>query len=695
MGVFNPSVLTEQGKSLIAKSVAGICDITFTKIAISDTPITEELSLLTDIGAIKQSEKVASVVMQSENRVKASASFNNAGLTAGYYIRNIGLYAMDPTEGEILYSVSVAEESTATADWMPPFSGIGVSSLMVDILTAVSNTSSVNVMVDPTANATVAQILEVNEHLTALDNTIITTTKRALKGSIAGGLKINKVSGKSEQDTTTGANLWVPPNPATLSGVTLTIDEDGAFVLNGTCTNSINFETSIKLSAGEYWISDSARGNFPADNYARTQLYFSDGENLVQINNDQPANQVGSTVLTTEKLAYLRIRLQVGHKYSNCKLYPMLNKGSSALPYEPYTGGKPSPSPDYPQEIRAVEVSEVKALGENLFNIDATPSWNEETKSTLKKVDAETFISTNSHYSGGGNGIYIGHFVAGEVLTISGQYKVSSTSISAINIITNKTTGDMLTAWVGIKTDLTPFVSSFRIVEDGDYYYRPAYDEVYKDVNSVTFTKVMINKGETALPYEPYKESSITLSQPVTLYGIPVSSGGNYTDENGQKWVCDEIDVERGVLVKRSQYLKLTAGVAGYSEDEKMVYYPLSHISIYGAKIFCSHFNNVVTNGTSNQLKFTGFSALGEFNDFVDTNDVEIVCILATSTDTPLTTADQIALRSLLSHNGVTNLVTNSLVNPVMEVEYGTNKVGAHTLTGLLTAQRTELKLNQ
>ena len=70
------------------------------------------------------------------------------------------LYATDPDEGEICYSISVADESTATADWMPPYNGIGVSSLLVDLVTAVSNASSVNVTVDPTASATVSQIVD-------------------------------------------------------------------------------------------------------------------------------------------------------------------------------------------------------------------------------------------------------------------------------------------------------------------------------------------------------------------------------------------------------------------------------------------------------------------------------------------------------------------------------------------------------
>ena len=51
--------------------------------------------------------------------------------------------------------------------------------------------------------------------------------------------------------------------------------------------------------------------------------------------------------------------------------------------------------------------------------------------------------------------------------------------------------------------------------------------------------------------YEPYREQLLTLLTPNGLPGIPVTSGGNYTDQNGQQWVCDEVDLERGVKVQR------------------------------------------------------------------------------------------------------------------------------------------------
>ena len=47
------------------------------------------------------------------------------------------------------------------------------------------------------------------------------------------------------------------------------------------------------------------------------------------------------------------------------------------------------------------------------------------------------------------------------------------------------------------------------------------------------------------------QSQTLTLSTPGGLPGIPVTSDGNYTDESGQQWICDEIDLKRGKYVQR------------------------------------------------------------------------------------------------------------------------------------------------
>ena len=67
--------------------------------------------------------------------------------------------------------------------------------------------------------------------------------------------------------------------------------------------------------------------------------------------------------------------------------------------------------------------------------------------------------------------------------------------------------------------------------------------------------------------YEPYREQLLTLPTPTGLPGIPVTSGGNYTDSTGQQWVCDEVDLTRGVRVQRVNAVDLsTCKITGTTE---------------------------------------------------------------------------------------------------------------------------------
>ena len=68
--------------------------------------------------------------------------------------------------------------------------------------------------------------------------------------------------------------------------------------------------------------------------------------------------------------------------------------------------------------------------------------------------------------------------------------------------------------------------------------------------NDIRYQELMLNYGTNRLSYGAYKTPQTAIF-PYTLNAIPVSSGGNYTDENGQQWVCDEVDFERGVYVQR------------------------------------------------------------------------------------------------------------------------------------------------
>lgn len=70
-------------------------------------------------------------------------------------------------------------------------------------------------------------------------------------------------------------------------------------------------------------------------------------------------------------------------------------------------------------------------------------------------------------------------------------------------------------------------------------------------LNDMASENVCLTWNASSPDYEPYREQLLTLPTPTGLPGIPVTSGGNYTDQSGQQWVCDEVDLERGVKVQR------------------------------------------------------------------------------------------------------------------------------------------------
>ena len=119
--------------------------------------------------------------------------------------------------------------------------------------------------------------------------------------------------------------------------------------------------------------------------------------------------------------------------------------------------------------------------------------------------------------------------------------------------------------------------------------------------------------GSAATGYEAYKGQTLTISTPNGLPGIPVSSGGNYTDATGQQWICDEIDFARGVYVKRlvrkifdgSEYWRLAE--RDKSIEKVGIFYVSMDGTIAGFPALCNRYSKAEKNASSP-------SALGKFD---------------------------------------------------------------------------------
>lgn len=147
---FKQAVITKQGRELMAKLLAGGTTTQFTKIVVSSTVYSDaQLENLTALTNIKMTAP-AQAYGNNTATVAVTAAIENTGLTAGFYVNTVGLYAVDPQKGEILYSVSSAKEN----GYMPADTGVSKSGFNFKIYVEIGNASQVNLEVDPAAYAT-------------------------------------------------------------------------------------------------------------------------------------------------------------------------------------------------------------------------------------------------------------------------------------------------------------------------------------------------------------------------------------------------------------------------------------------------------------------------------------------------------------------------------------------------------------
>lgn len=166
--------------------------------------------------------------------------------------------------------------------------------------------------------------------------------------------------------------------------------------------------------------------------------------------------------------------------------------------------------------------------------------------------------------------------------------------------------------------------------------------------------------------YEPYHEpQSMSVTTPNGLPGIPVSSGGNYTDEQGQQWICDEVNLERGVYVQRV-YSVIVDGIdAAFSQKGPYCNINLRNMPSVKTTSTSSHGAVAKSTFTSEAWSFnpdSGFLYIIKenydeiLNESCKKHNGEVIYALATPIETPLSETDIAAYRALTTYKGTTIL---------------------------------------
>jgi hypothetical protein len=410
--------------------------------------------------------------------------------------------------------------------------------------------------------------------------TVVTGNPALLENSKGNrGLESLTLYGKSTQGSTTGANILKDTYLSLCKGDVDLFTANGLFTANSNYEKNVEFnlfftEGSIFADSIKdeetYYIAFRPIGFTPV---YRFQLSLKNGAHEII------ATSVGAIVASVSGAVLKRTaRIQLYFFnvsgaipiVSGSKFQMIFSKNPDCI-YEPYTGGAPSPSPSYPQEIESAGQNgeiEVEVLSGNLFDKSAAYDLTQ---------------------SGGWSASF-----DGEELKVVGN----NITIGSIRLFNYKKTLPAGTYTFSISKPL-PFkirIDNYFLIKKGDTSATVTFDngvsmshfavdaEPGATFNEQRF-KIMLNAGSTALPYELYKPAQ-TLIIPTSggLPGIRVSSGGNYTDADGQQWVCDEVDFKKGVYVQRIGKRTITSKdvfhKSGMNTDD-VNYFSLGNFSLH------------------------------------------------------------------------------------------------------------------
>lgn len=374
-----------------------------------------------------------------------------------------------------------------------------------------------------------------------------------------------KVYGWSKQETTKGKNLF--DFSRLVSDGVNAMDYDKQTITVPARTNNTGYNQTLRdlcpgITPGTYVLS-MKRSN-PESNRGS---YFLEAEKDFLENTP---TELTDALLDNRIAWYNNPDSEVENVISEIQI----EIGTEATDYEPYTGGQPSPSPDYPQEIVSAGSDGkigIEVRGKNLVDVygysaSGIPSPEAErilfntygtTLSTTEKTD-KLIVHQEIIDGATANSYTSGYFCIG----INRKLEAGKDYIITFNINVIQNPFSVSTIFVlfnGIEANRTEVIGDKVTVktsckEDGERQYV----EVRNCGMSMEISNFMITEKDENTIYEPYYEpQSLSISTPTGLPAIPVDTDGNYTDANGQQWIADYVDLKLGKLYKKVTRLNL------------------------------------------------------------------------------------------------------------------------------------------
>lgn len=478
-----------------------------------------------------------------------------------------------------------------------------------------------------------------------------------------GSLKNIVVKGNTVQNSTKGLNLInCTPKTTTINGITMVNNGDGTYTVNGTATDEFDIALAPYTTKQNiyYTLSGCPSGGSKTTYYLDPRGYeYDTGRGTTIINPNQDFSN------------YIRIVIKKDVTVNNLLFKPMFNEGQTAQPFEPYTGGKPSPSPDYPQEIKAVSKLSGVMSGKNLLK--PYGSYPKTGKGiTLNLMNDGIHVNGKCIDSNWHTFIYSDTLQAGTYY-INGIKGASNSRYQVVLYKNNVIIGYITTNNYKLELKEKSKIELSLFVYSG-----------YGTFNDLVLPYMICRNENDLYLYTPYQGQSLL----------------NYTFQNplyklGD--VYDYIDLNKGKIVRN-------VGVVTFdgSSDEdirlsppdgsRRVYLYLfrnSILSIENINPYCKSnmfkFTNLWTDGvishnhlfyvssTNIYVSYNEITSLNDFKAWLNKNPITVVYQLATPVEEPLPSDLQTLLQSLKTYYPQTNIMFDTEVEPYINFDYKLN----------------------
>lgn len=413
-----------------------------------------------------------------------------------------------------------------------------------------------------------------------LQGTYTTDLSEEYKGVASDfGAEIIKLEGKSEQGSTNGYQLFDASKlqTKTQGGATVTNNGDGSFTVSGSgnLTDSFfvqydvvgNDEIKKLLKVG--MLSLKTNGAIKAyETNPYFHIYLSDkaNERLLVIVNGQ--KEVTQDILNKSEKLTFTFWGSSGEAIQGGTIKPMLYQDGDGA-WEQFTGGMPSPNPNYPQEINNALEKPLVSVGRNLFDA-----------SKIKTKSQGGATVTNN-----GDGSF----------TISGSGNLTEAFFSGYTLSHEETVKLLKVGKLTLKgaMNMFPYFQVKIISTEGDIYLHSTntavqitqahlddktmavsmlfYGDVGKKITNEVIKPMLYQEGNGE--WEPYKraETSLNLSEP--LCSLPDGT-------------CDTYD--NGVITRRVGVVNVDGNTqfASLNTNQNIAYLVISKYSISENKFF-------------------------------------------------------------------------------------------------------------